>query len=71
VSRVLRNSPLVNVETRQRIPTIAKELNYKVDKHASNLRMQNSQMLVLLLCEDPANDDSRINPFFLAMLRAS
>lgn len=68
VSRALRNSPLVNLETRQRIQAIAKELNYKVDKNASNLRMQNSQTLALLICEDPTNDDSMINPFFLSML---
>ncbi|WP_350433143.1 LacI family DNA-binding transcriptional regulator [Shewanella sp. H8] len=68
VSRALRNSPLVNLETRQRIQVIAKELNYKVDKNASNLRMQNSQTIALLICEDPTNDDSMINPFFLSML---
>jgi DNA-binding LacI/PurR family transcriptional regulator len=68
VSRALRKSPLVNEETRLRIQAIAKELNYKVDKNASNLRMQNSQTLALLICEDPTNDDSLINPFFLSML---
>ncbi|WP_434929860.1 LacI family DNA-binding transcriptional regulator [Shewanella sp. HL-SH8] len=68
VSRALRNSPLVNLETRQRIQAIAKELNYKVDKNASNLRTQNSHTLALLICEDPTNDDSLINPFFLSML---
>ncbi|KVX02425.1 LacI family DNA-binding transcriptional regulator [Shewanella frigidimarina] len=68
VSRALRNSPLVNLETRQRIQAIAKELNYKVDKNASNLRMQNSHTLALLICEDPTNDESMINPFFLSML---
>ncbi|MBL4815507.1 LacI family DNA-binding transcriptional regulator [Shewanella sp.] len=68
VSRALRNSPLVNIETRERIQAIAKELNYKVDKNASNLRTQNCKTIALLLCEDPTNDDSLINPFFLSML---
>lgn len=68
VSRALRNSPLVNEATRLRIQLIAKELNYKVDKNASNLRTQNSHTLALLICEDPTNDDSLINPFFLSML---
>ncbi|CAM3960149.1 MULTISPECIES: LacI family DNA-binding transcriptional regulator [Shewanella] len=68
VSRALRNSPLVNEETRLRVQAIAKELNYKVDKNASNLRTQSSLTLALLLCEDPTNDDSLINPFFLSML---
>ncbi|WAJ71348.1 LacI family DNA-binding transcriptional regulator [Catenovulum adriaticum] len=68
VSRALRNSPLVNEETRHKIHAIAKELNYKVDKNASNLRSQHTGTLALLLFEDPTMDDSLINPFFLSML---
>ncbi len=68
VSRALRNSPLVNEATRLKIQAIAKELNYKVDKNASNLRSQQSDTIALLLFEDPTNDDSAINPFFLSML---
>ncbi|WP_409425566.1 LacI family DNA-binding transcriptional regulator [Pseudoalteromonas sp. RW-H-Ap-1] len=68
VSRALRNSPLVNDETRRRVHDIAKKLNYKVDKNASNLRTQQSSTLALLLFEDPTSDESQINPFFLSML---
>jgi DNA-binding LacI/PurR family transcriptional regulator len=68
VSRALRGSPSVSPETRKRIETIAAQLNYKVDKNASNLRFQHSNTLALLLFEDPTPDDSLINPFFLAML---
>ncbi|GAB4198922.1 MAG: LacI family DNA-binding transcriptional regulator [Wenzhouxiangellaceae bacterium] len=68
VSRALRGSPLVSRETRLRIEAIARELNYKVDKSASNLRTQRSKTLALLLFEDPTSDDSQINPFFLSML---
>jgi len=68
VSRALRGSPSVNEETRQKILTIARELNYKVDKNASNLRCQQSGTLALLFFEDPTQDDSLINPFFLSML---
>jgi len=68
VSRALRNSPLVNEETRRKVQEIARELNYKVDKNASSLRTQQSGTLALLLFEDPTNDDSLINPFFLSML---
>lgn len=68
VSRALRNSPLVNEETRRRVHEVAKQLNYKVDKNASNLRTQQSSTLALLLFEDPTSDESQINPFFLAML---
>jgi DNA-binding LacI/PurR family transcriptional regulator len=68
VSRALRGSPTVSAETRRRIEMIAQQLNYKVDKNASNLRSQHSKTLALLLFEDPTPDDSLINPFFLAML---
>ncbi|MCF2909111.1 LacI family DNA-binding transcriptional regulator [Pseudoalteromonas sp. DL2-H2.2] len=68
VSRALRNSPLVNDETRRRVWEVAKQLNYKVDKNASNLRTQQSSTLALLLFEDPTGDESQINPFFLNML---
>lgn len=68
VSRALRNSPLVNEETRLKVQAIAQELNYKVDKNASNLRTQQTDTIALLLFEDPTNDDSLINPFFLSML---
>lgn len=68
VSRALNNSPLVNQETRDRVQRIAREMNYKVDKNASNLRKQRSSTIALLLFEDPSPDDSLINPFFMSML---
>ncbi|QSX79345.1 LacI family DNA-binding transcriptional regulator [Agrilutibacter solisilvae] len=68
VSRVLRGSPLVNPETRQRVLDAVRELNYKVDHRASSLRTQRSGTLALLLFEDPTPDESHINPFFLSML---
>ena len=68
VSRALRGSPMVSEETRKRIQAIAEQLNYKVDKYASNLRTQHSGTIALLFFEDPTPDDSQINPFFLSML---
>lgn len=68
VSRALAGSPLVSAETRRKILEVAKQLNYTVDKNASNLRRQHSVTLALLLFEDPTSDDSLINPFFLSML---
>lgn len=68
VSRALSNSPLVSKATRDKIQEIARQLNYQVDKNASNLRKQKSSTLALLLFEDPTTDDSLINPFFLSML---
>lgn len=68
MSRALRGSPLVSEQTRRRVEAIARELNYKVDKSASNLRTQRSNTLALLLFEEPTADGPAINPFFLSML---
>ena len=68
VSRALSDSPLVNKETRDKIKQIALDMNYIVDKNASNLRKQHSNTIALLLFEDPTSDDSAINPFFISML---
>ncbi|OOG45622.1 LacI family DNA-binding transcriptional regulator [Rhodanobacter sp. C01] len=68
VSRALRGSPLVNEETRRRIEVAAEQLNYKLDKNASNLRRMHTGTLALLFFEDPTADESHINPFFLSML---
>ena len=68
VSRALRGSPLVNEQTRRKVMEVARKLNYKVDKNASNLRAQQSSTLAVLLFEDPTSDESQINPFFLSML---
>jgi DNA-binding LacI/PurR family transcriptional regulator len=68
VSRALRGSSTVSEQTRKRIEAIAQQLNYKVDKNASSLRTQETNTLALLFFEDPTNDDSLINPFFLSML---
>ncbi|RVU06907.1 LacI family transcriptional regulator [Novosphingobium umbonatum] len=68
VSRALRGGKSVSKATRERIEAIARELNYKVDKNASSLRSQRANTIALLFFEEPTEDDSRINPFFLAML---
>jgi DNA-binding LacI/PurR family transcriptional regulator len=68
VSRALRNSPLVNPETRNRVQQVAREMNYRVDRSAAGLRSQRSKTLALLLFPDPTSDDSQINPFFLSLL---
>jgi DNA-binding LacI/PurR family transcriptional regulator len=68
VSRALRNSPLVNPETRERVQRIAREMNYRVDRSAAGLRSQQSHTIALLFFEDATSDESQINPFFLTML---
>jgi DNA-binding LacI/PurR family transcriptional regulator len=58
----------VSIKTRDRIKSIAAELNYTIDKNASNLRTQTSKTLALLLFEDETPDKSHINPFFMALI---
>ncbi len=68
VSRALRGSPTVSLATRQRIEAIARQLNYAVDRSASNLRSGTTRTIALLLFRDPNPDDTVVNPFFLGML---
>jgi DNA-binding LacI/PurR family transcriptional regulator len=68
VSRALRADPMVSACTRERVLEVARQLNYHVDKNASNLRLCHSGTLALLFFEDPTADDSAINPFFHSML---
>jgi DNA-binding LacI/PurR family transcriptional regulator len=68
VSRALRGSPSVSAATRARIEAIAKNLNYTVDRAASNLRSGQTRTLALLLFRDPSPGRTLINPFFLGML---
>jgi transcriptional regulator with XRE-family HTH domain len=48
VSRALRGDPTISPITRRRVAFIAKELGYKVDKNASNLRGQRSLTIAIL-----------------------
>ena len=68
VSRALRGSTSVSEATRRKVEAIARQLNYTVDKNASNLRFQHSNTLAVLFFEDATGDDQLINPFFLAMV---
>ena len=68
VSRALRNSPLVSKETREKVQAIAKQMNYKVDVHASNLRSRLTHTIALLICRDSDEESAMINPFFMSMI---
>lgn len=68
VSRALRNSPLVRVETREKIQKIARDLNYFVNRNAAGLRTRQSNTIALLLFDETEGEDAQINPFFLSML---
>jgi DNA-binding LacI/PurR family transcriptional regulator len=52
VCRALNNSPLVSPDTYNRIISVAKSLNYTVNKHASALRRMHSNQMLLVHCTD-------------------
>lgn len=68
VSRALRDSPAVSEATRKHVQAIAKEMNYSIDRAASNLRAKQTRTIAVLMCQDPGWGDASINPFFIAML---
>ena len=68
VSRALRNSPLVRLETRERIQRIASELNYFVNRNAAGLRTHQSNTLALLLFDESDGTDKKMNLFFWSMI---
>ncbi len=51
VSLVLRKSPLVARETRQRVQTSIETLGYVYDRAAANMRMRSTQTIGLVVCE--------------------
>jgi DNA-binding LacI/PurR family transcriptional regulator len=46
----------------------AEQLNYKVDKNASGLRLRHSRTLALLFFEEGSVEGTAINPFYLSLL---
>lgn len=52
----------MSFETRHKVQQIARQLNYKVDKNASNLRSLTAGTLALLFFEDPSLPASPWDP---------
>jgi DNA-binding LacI/PurR family transcriptional regulator len=68
VSRALNGSPLVNDETKERVATLARSLNYSINLGAKNLRLQRNQTIAVVIPYDAASRQHISDPFFLAML---
>src|ERR1700761_2208279 len=49
VSRAFRGHSDINIETKERILKVAKELNYQPNHHASNLRAQKSKNIAIIV----------------------
>jgi DNA-binding LacI/PurR family transcriptional regulator len=68
VSRALNGSDLVNAETRQRIATLARELNYSINLGAKNLRLQRNHTIAVVIPYDAVSRQHITDPFFSSML---
>jgi DNA-binding LacI/PurR family transcriptional regulator len=70
VSRALNNSPLVNLETRQRVAELARSLNYQINIGAKNLRLGQNKTVAVVVPFATANRQNVSDPFFISMLGA-
>lgn len=70
VSRALNGSPLVNVKTREKIQSLAKQHHYAINKQAQNLRLQSCKTVAVVvpLGREPTQYIS--DPFFLEIIGA-
>jgi DNA-binding LacI/PurR family transcriptional regulator len=70
VSRALNNNPAINIKTREKIQAIARELNYKVNTGARNLRLQRSQTIALVINAEQIDGQTFSDPFMMDMIGA-
>jgi DNA-binding LacI/PurR family transcriptional regulator len=68
VSRALSDSPLVNLETRERIQTLAREHGYKLNVSARNLRLRRSHTVAVIVEMKPSTDRTMFDPYPLVLL---
>jgi DNA-binding LacI/PurR family transcriptional regulator len=68
VSRALNGSELINAETRERIATLARELNYSINLGAKNLRLQRNHTIAVVIPYDAVSRQHITDPFFSSML---
>jgi DNA-binding LacI/PurR family transcriptional regulator len=68
VSRALNGSELINAETRERIATLARELNYSINLGAKNLRLQRNHTISVVIPYDAVSRQHITDPFFLSIL---
>lgn len=68
VSRALRDSPLVNAETRARIREIAQQHGYAFNVSARNLRLRRSMTVAVVVEMTPSPDRQMSGPYPLDLL---
>lgn len=68
VSRALRGSELVRPEVRERIAKVAKEIGYRVNVAARNLRTRRSRTIAVLIEQLDRGDRPIADPLLLSMI---
>ncbi|WP_262690624.1 LacI family DNA-binding transcriptional regulator [Kordiimonas aestuarii] len=68
VSRALKNSELINKETRARIQAIAREHNYKINTAARNFRTQKTHTIAVVLLVDKEWGHEVSDAFLMVLL---
>jgi DNA-binding LacI/PurR family transcriptional regulator len=68
VSRALSDSPLLSPETRERIHTLARAMNYSINVGAQNLRLKQNRTVAVVVPFDPSTRQPLSDPFFLSMI---
>ncbi|MGL4312922.1 MAG: LacI family DNA-binding transcriptional regulator, partial [Sphingomonas sp.] len=68
ISRALAGSPLVNQRTRDKVASLARELDFRPNAQARNLRLQRTNAIGVLLPLGHQRDQHLTDPFFLSML---
>ena len=67
-SRALSDSPLISDNTKRRIRSLAKKYNYRVNRQARGLRLQQRGVVSVVFMLDRQSDQHMSDPFFLEML---
>lgn len=68
VSRALAGHAVVNQETRERVSALAKELGFRPNAQARNLRLQRTHAIGVILPLGHQRNQHLTDPFFLSML---
>ncbi|MDZ5650694.1 LacI family DNA-binding transcriptional regulator [Nitrospirillum sp. BR 11828] len=68
VSRALRDSPAVREDTRRRIQELAREMGYRFNATARNLRLQRSHTIAVVVDMTPSPERPMSGPFPLDLL---